>query len=181
MSDPNTSSSTPIFMTRIQIQVGCYRLEILVSVAGVGGETRPLTATGNEDLHPCNFEQIDSYRGCTVPGSLPSQCAAALFEIMVAVSASSDPDRATMTTTSSSQRSQASSSLTDFPPSTAHITAKDADAQTYSELLKPIGRILSNATPQLCGRSADAASAQVRGRHYRKSKQHRATHLHPPA
>ncbi|KAN0119066.1 hypothetical protein V8E52_004513 [Russula decolorans] len=145
-------------MTRIQIQVGCYRLEILVSVAGVGGETRPLTATGNE-----------------------AQCPAALFEIMVAVSASSDPDRATMTTTSSSQRSQASSSLTDFPPSTAHITAKDADAQTYSELLKPIGRILSNATPQLCGRSADAASAQVRGRHYRKSKQHRATHLHPPA
>ncbi|KAN0109170.1 hypothetical protein V8E52_009562 [Russula decolorans] len=74
-----------------------------------------------------------------------------------------------MTTTSSSQRSQASSSLTDvsqvpiynintcvefsmlhqFPPSTAHITAKDADAQTYSKLLKPIGRILSNATPQL--------------------------------
>ncbi|KAN0123193.1 hypothetical protein V8E52_003146 [Russula decolorans] len=145
-------------MTRIQIQVGCYRLEILVSVAGVGGETRPLTATGNE-----------------------AQCAAALFEIMVAVSASSDPDRATMTTTSSSQRSQASSSLTDFPPSTAHITAKDTDAQTYSKLLKPIGRILSNATPQLCGRSADAASAQVRGRHYSKSKQHRATHLHPPA
>jgi hypothetical protein len=32
---------------------------------------------------------------------------------MVAVSASSDPDRAAMTTTSSSQRSQASSSLTD--------------------------------------------------------------------
>jgi hypothetical protein len=32
---------------------------------------------------------------------------------MVAVSASSDPDRATMTTTSSSQRSQASSLLTD--------------------------------------------------------------------
>ncbi|KAN0112048.1 hypothetical protein V8E52_007965 [Russula decolorans] len=173
-------------MTRIQIQVGCYRLEILVSVAGVGEETRPLTATGNEDLHPCNFEQIDSYRGCTVPGSLPPQCAAALFEIMVAVSASSDPDRATMTTTSSSQRSQASSSLTDVRPSESlrqrvHITAKDADAQTYSELLKPIGRILSNATLQLCGRSADAASAQVRGRHYRKSKQHRATHLHPPA
>ncbi|KAN0109321.1 hypothetical protein V8E52_009412 [Russula decolorans] len=150
-------------MTRIQIQVGCYRLEILVSVAGVGEETRPLTATGNE-----------------------AQCAAALFEIMVAVSASSDPDRATMTTTSSSQRSQASSSLTDVRPSESlrqrvHITAKDADAQTYSELLKPIGRILSNATPQLCGRSADAAPAQVRGRHYRKSKQHRATHLHPPA
>ena len=38
-------------MTRIQIQVGCYRLEILVSVAGVGGETRPLTATGNEGAH----------------------------------------------------------------------------------------------------------------------------------
>ncbi|KAN0120531.1 hypothetical protein V8E52_004358 [Russula decolorans] len=49
MSDPNTSSSTPIFMTRIQIQVGCYRLEILVSVADVGGEMRPLTATGNEE------------------------------------------------------------------------------------------------------------------------------------
>jgi hypothetical protein len=38
-------------MTRIQIQVGCYRLEILVSVAGVGGEMRPLTATGNEGAH----------------------------------------------------------------------------------------------------------------------------------
>lgn len=35
-------------MTRVQIQVGCYRLEILVSVAGVGGETRPVTSTGNE-------------------------------------------------------------------------------------------------------------------------------------
>lgn len=37
-----------------------------------------------------------------------------------------------------------------LPPSTAHsIIAKDADAHTYSELLKPIGHILSNATLQL--------------------------------
>ncbi|KAN0105195.1 hypothetical protein V8E52_011268 [Russula decolorans] len=39
--------------------------------------------------------------------------------------------------------------LHQLPPSTAHITAKDADAQTYSNY-KLIGRILSNATSQLC-------------------------------
>jgi hypothetical protein len=48
---PNTSSTLPIFMTRIQVQVGCYRLEVFVSVAGVGEETRPLTTTNNEGAY----------------------------------------------------------------------------------------------------------------------------------
>lgn len=38
----------PIFKTHFQVQVGYYRLEILVSVAGPGEETTPLTTTANE-------------------------------------------------------------------------------------------------------------------------------------
>jgi hypothetical protein len=34
------------------------------------------------DLHPCNFEQIDSYRGCTVPGSLPRSSPHSLHQIV---------------------------------------------------------------------------------------------------
>ena len=54
----NASSTLPIFMTHIQIQVGCYRLVISVSVAGVGEETRSLTANSNEGAHYRSFDPM---------------------------------------------------------------------------------------------------------------------------